>query len=258
VCAGGGILPIVGRAGTSKTFLMDAVRTAFETANLLLPPEKRMRVRGLAPTGIASMELHAGAGVDSATIDRFLVDLDNGRDRLEPGDVVIVDEAGLLGTRKFARLLAHANQVEAKLVPVGDDRQLQSIDTGGWFRGLKQRLGAAELTINRRQSDSLDRKAVELIRQGLAAEAMQLYRDGGRVTVAKTAVEAHDAMTADWWASFAAGENAVMLAFRRVEVDRLNDLARQLMAADGRLTGPTIENQGRAFQMVVCGLNRRS
>jgi conjugative relaxase-like TrwC/TraI family protein len=258
VCGGGGVLPIVGRAGTGKTFLMDAVRSAFETANLLLLPKQRFRVRGLAPTGIAAIQLHAGAGVESATVDRFLVDLDNRRDRLEAGDVVLLDEAGMVGTRTFARLLDHANQVGAKLVPVGDDRQLQSIDVGGWFRGLKSRLGAAELTVNRRQLDPLDRKAVELIRQGLAEQAMRLYRDGGRITVARTAVEAHTAMTADWWESFSSGESAVMLAFRRVEVDRLNDLARQLMAADGRLSGPALDNQGRAFQTgdrIVCGLN---
>ena len=165
VCSdGAGLSPIVGRAGTGKTFLMDAARLAFETANLTLPEERRMRVRGLAPTGIAAMELSAGAGLDAATVDRFLVDLANGTDRLEPGDVVILDESNMLGTRKFARLFEHANQVGAKLIAVGDDRQLQSIDYGGWFRALRLRLGASELTENRRQLDPLDQQAVELIR----------------------------------------------------------------------------------------------
>lgn len=256
---GAGVSVVVGRAGTGKTFTMDAVRTAYETANLVLPPQQRVSVRGLAPTGIAALELSVGAGIETATVDRFLLDLANGRDRLQAGDVVIVDEANMLGTRKFARLFAHATQARAKLVAVGDDRQLQSIDAGGWYRGLRLRLGAAELTVNRRQLDELDRRAVELIRHGCAEQAMALYRDGGRVTVAKTAVEAHEAMVTDWWQAFAAGEHAVMLAHRRVEVDRLNDLGHAAMAAAGLLTGPALANQGRQFRVgdrVVCGVNR--
>ncbi|MGH8888077.1 MAG: AAA family ATPase, partial [Egibacteraceae bacterium] len=120
VCAGGaGVCLVVGRAGTGKTFTMDAVRTAFQTANLLLPERQRMTVRGLAPTGVAALELDAGAGIRSLTVDRFLCDLAQGRDRLSAADVLVVDEANMLGTRKFARLFDHANQVGAKLIAVG-------------------------------------------------------------------------------------------------------------------------------------------
>ncbi len=97
-------------------------------------------------------------------------------------------------------------------------------------------------------------------RHGLGDHAMRLYRDGGRVTVTHTALEAR-AAAAGWWASFAAGERAVLFGHRRSEVDRLNDLARELVAADGRLSGPTLNLQGREFQVgdrIVCGLNRRS
>jgi conjugative relaxase-like TrwC/TraI family protein len=256
---GAGVSLVVGPAGTGKTFTMDAVRTTFELANLTRAEQFRFVVRGLAPTGIAALELDAGTGIPTVTVDRFLLDLANGRDRLEPNDIVIVDEASMLGTRKAAPLLDHARQVGAKLIVVGDDRQLQSIDVGGWFCGLRQRLGATQLTINRRQLDELDRQAVALIRQGLGEEAMALYRDGGRVTVTKTAAEAHKAMIVDWWQAFSQGESAVMLAHRRVEVDRLNELAHQVMAAAGRLGPDTLVNDGREFRVgdrVVCGVNR--
>ncbi|MGH8898233.1 MAG: MobF family relaxase [Egibacteraceae bacterium] len=259
VCTdGAGVSLVIGRAGTGKTFTMDAVRTAFEAANAALPEHRRVTVRGLAPTGIAAVELDHGAGIDSTTVDRFLLDLDNGRDALTSTDAVVCDESNMLGTRKFAKLQAHADRVGAKLILVGDDRQLQSIDAGGWFRSLRLRQGGAELTANRRQRDHLDQQAVELIRQGRGEEALALYRDGGRVTVAKTAVEAHEAMALDWWQAFAAGEDAVMLAHRRIEVDRLNGLAHAAMAAAGRLSGPALTNQDRQFRIgdrVVCGAN---
>lgn len=260
VCGdGAGVSCVVGRAGTGKTFTQDAVRAAFEAANHSRPADRPFQVRGLAPTGIAALELDARAGIPTVTVDRFLLDMDNGRDSLSPNDIVVVDESNMLGTRKAAPLMAHARRVGAKVILVGDPKQLQSIDVGGWFRGLITRLDAVELTENRRQLDELDRRAVELIRDGLPEEAMRLYRDGGRVTVTTTAAEAHEAMAKDWWHAFEQGEDAVMLAHRRVEVDRLNDLGHAAMATADRLTGEPITLNGREFRVgdwVVCGANR--
>ncbi len=66
---------------------------------------------------------------------------------------------------------------------------------------------------------------------------------------------------ADWWTSFTTGESALLLAHRRSHVDTLNDLARELVAADGRLSGLVLDLHGRRFQVgdrIVCGLNRPS
>jgi ATP-dependent exoDNAse (exonuclease V) alpha subunit len=65
--------------------------------------------------------------------------------------VLVIDEAGMVGSRKLTRLLEHAQGAQAKVVLVGDDRQLAAIDAGGGFRALRLRLGASELTENRRQ-----------------------------------------------------------------------------------------------------------
>ena len=51
----------------------------------------------------------------------------------------------MVGTRKLSALAAYARRARCKLVLVGDDKQLQSIDMGGGFRALRQRLGASEL-----------------------------------------------------------------------------------------------------------------
>src|SRR5207249_1971912 len=88
--------------------------------------------------------------------------------------VPVVDEAAMVGTRKLTALAAHARRARCKLVLVGDDKQLQAIDMGGGFRALRQRLGASELTVNRRQRDPLDQQAVEAIRAGDAEAALGL------------------------------------------------------------------------------------
>ena len=97
------------------------------------------------------MSLEAEGFEEVATGDRLLADLDHGRERLDSRTVLVVDEVGMVGSRKLARLLEHAEQARAKVVLVGDDRQLAAFDAGGGFRALRLRRGASELTENRRQ-----------------------------------------------------------------------------------------------------------
>jgi ATP-dependent exoDNAse (exonuclease V) alpha subunit len=98
--------------------------------------------------------------------------------------VLVVDEAGMLGSRKLTRLLEHANQAQARVVLVGDDRQLAAIDAGGGFRALRLRLGASELVENRRQQQTWECEALDLVRSGLVEEAVAAYQAHDRVVAA--------------------------------------------------------------------------
>ena len=134
LCQGGqGVAVVVGRAGTGKTFALGIARHAWQLDGY--------RLLAAAPTGIATMSLQGEGFEDVATCDRLLGDLDRGREQLDARTVLVVDEAGMLGSRKPTRLLDYAQQVEAKVVLVGDDRQLAAIDAGGGFRALRLRLG---------------------------------------------------------------------------------------------------------------------
>jgi ATP-dependent exoDNAse (exonuclease V) alpha subunit len=107
VCQGGaGVTVVVGRAGTGKTFALGAARHAWQLDGY--------RPLACAPTGIATVSLEAEGFEDVATCDRLLADLDRGREQLDGGTVLVVDEAGMLGSRKLTRLLGHARQAQAK------------------------------------------------------------------------------------------------------------------------------------------------
>src|SRR6266540_1724192 len=153
-----GVRVVVGKAGTGKTYALGVARHAFALDGY--------RVLGAAPTGIAATGLEAEGFEEVATVDRLLVELDRAAgDRpkharrgdqpeapvLDDRSVLVVDEAGMVGSRKLGRLLDHAHQAGSKVVLVGDDRQLAAIDAGGGFRGLRVRLGASVLSENRRQ-----------------------------------------------------------------------------------------------------------
>ncbi len=254
---GDGVAVVEGRAGTGKTFALGVARHAWQVGGY--------RVLGAAPTGIATMSLEAEGFEETATCDRLLFELDchGARKVLGRRAVLVVDEAGMVGSRKLARLLDHARSAKAKVVLVGDDRQLAAIDAGGGFRALRLRLGASELVDNRRQLHEWERQTLELVRDGLVEEAVDAYREHDRLVAVETKFELTLALVSDWWRAQqdAAGDpakEAVILAWQRGEVDRLNTICQQIMADHGRLGAERLQVGDRQLAVgdrVVCGRN---
>jgi hypothetical protein len=177
--------------------------------------------------------------------------------------VLVIDEAGMVGSRKLTRLLEHAHHAQAKVVLVGDDRQLAPIDAGGGFRALRLRLGASELTENRRQQQAWEREALELVRGGLVEEAVAAYQAHDRVVAADSKPAATLALLQDWWTAWQQADHdpsqeVIVLAARRTEVDRLNTACQELLAARGRLGSERLQVEDRQLAVgdrVVCGHN---
>ncbi len=262
---GAGVQVVVGKAGTGKTFTLGVARHAWQLDGY--------RVLGTAPTGIATVCLGAEGFEEVATVDRLLAELDGagrggrrgpGRGRDDTGplldrrSVLVVDEAGMLGSRKLARLLDHAQQAGAKVVLVGDDRQLAAIEAGGGFRGLRLRLGASVLSENRRQRETWEREAVEHLRNGDLDLALAAYRAHGRLVAAETPTQLKETLVGEWWRGFQQGERVAILAHRRDEVDQFNTACQQLRQQAGQLGPERLRVGDRSFavgDLVVCGKN---
>jgi ATP-dependent exoDNAse (exonuclease V) alpha subunit len=260
---GAGVRVVVGRPGTGKTYTLGVARHAWQLGGY--------RVLAAAPTGIATVSLGAEGFEEVATVDRLLAELDtdastaHGGDRplLDARTVLVVDEAGMVGSRKLTRLLEHAQRDQAKVVLVGDDRQLAAVDAGGGFRALRLRLGASELVENRRQLHAWQREAIELVRQGEVDQAVELYRAHDRVVAAESKQELALALLNDWWAAYQDAEqdpaqDVIVLAARRDEVDRLNAYCQQVLARHGRLGFERLRVEDREVALgdrVVCGRN---
>jgi conjugative relaxase-like TrwC/TraI family protein len=266
---GAGVQVVDGRPGTGKTFTLGVARHAWQLDGF--------KVVGTAPTGIATMCLGAEGFEDVATVDRLLTELDTaagrgrgpGRGRDDTGPlldrrtVLVVDEAGMLGSRKLARLLDHAQRAGAKVVLVGDDRQLAAIEAGGGFRGLRLRLGASVLSENRRQQEPWEREALEAMRDGDVDQAVAAYRQHGRLVAAETPTQLKQALLSDWWQAFQHSikdpqQTVVILARLRAEVDQFNLACQQLRRQAGHLGVERLQVGDRSFavgDLVVCGKN---
>lgn len=230
---------VVGKAGTGKTYTMNAVREVFESAGY--------NVVGTCPTGRAARELSEGAGIDAVTIHRFL---GNGVHELDDRSVVVVDEAGMVGTFQFHELATKARRAGAKVIVVGDHHQLPEIEAGGSFAALLRAIEdqRCELTINRRQRHEWEHPALDHLRNGDIAAFWKAYIDHDRVILGDDQAEVQGRAVADWFSAYESGSNAHMLAGTVSEAKLLNDVARSFVARTGRLTGDAYDIAGKDYQ----------
>ncbi len=232
---GEGVAVVRAPAGTGKTFVLDAAREAWQASGI--------EVVGCALSARAALELSDQAAIDTVTIATLQHRIERGFELPHHG-VLVVDEAGMVGTRDLANLADAADRADAKLVLVGDDRQLPEIQAGGAFRALADDLGALELREVRRQRQAWDRQALEELRNGEVERWARAYRAQGQITIAASAEATRAALVNDW--SRADGDR-LMIAGRREDVADLNQRARELRQARGDLGHDEIEVAGRAF-----------
>ena len=160
--------------------------------------------------------------------------------RTRPGSVLLIDEAdGRLGD--LARLIDHAEAADAKLVLIGDPAQLGEIEAGGLFAAIANRSEPVVLDEVIRHRHELDREGAKRIREGEGREALESTAPQSRVIVAADPEARREEMVNDWWRSFGQGEDALMVAKRNAEVEKLNARARERMRAEGRLGEAEIE-----------------
>jgi ATP-dependent exoDNAse (exonuclease V) alpha subunit len=228
---------IDGQAGTGKSFTMAAIRHVYEAQGY--------KVVGLAPTNAVAQDMQQEGFASARTVHSELFSLNNGRTQWDTRTVIMVDEAAMIDTRNMAMLTTHAHAAGAKLILVGDDRQLSSIERGGMFGVLKDRYGAAELAVVRRQHKHDDRRAAELMAEGNFHTALEIYDAKRAIQWTRTQPEARAALVAQWAEDSAANptKSRFVFAYTNEDVDRLNRAIREMRKERGEL-----ESKGHKFE----------
>jgi len=225
----GGLALIDGQAGTGKSFTIAAIRQAYA--------RQGYNVIGLAPTNVVAEDMRANGFGHAATIHSELFKLNNGRTTWSDRTVVILDEAAMIDTKLMAQVTGHAQKAAAKLILVGDDRQLSSIDRGGMFGVLKDQHGAAELAQVRRQNKNDDKRAAELLAEGNFHTALAMYDAKGAIHWTHSQEAARAALVAQWAKDSAAdaSKSRFVFAYTNADVDRLNAEIRAVRKERGEL-----------------------
>lgn len=222
---------VVGLAGTGKSTLLAAAHEAWV--------KQGFNVIGAALSGKAADSLQSASGIASRTLASLETSWNNGYSQLKPGDVLVIDEAGMVGTRQMGRFVEHAKKRGAKLVLVGDPEQLQPINAGTPFRDMTENIGAAKLTEIRRQQSDWQRQASLDLASNKTREAIKAYADHGAVKTTNNQDEAIAALVQDYMIDLElTGDSVSRLAFahRRKDVHAINQAIRIARKSGGDLT----------------------
>ncbi len=238
--SGRGVDVVIAPAGTGKTYALEAACEAWARSGY--------RLVGCAVAARAARQLQEATGMPSTTIAALTHELTQPDQRFAPGSILVVDEAAMAGTRTLAPLLDAAERDRAKVVLVGDHRQLPEIDAGGLVRGLDHHLGAIRLSRNRRQRLAWEQCALASLRIGRTDAAIATYERQNRVAIDSTASARRMRMAADFATSHTRGEDVLMIVTRWRDVHDLNARARRHLTTTGYLGGPTLTIAHRDYQ----------
>ncbi|MBX9697069.1 MAG: AAA family ATPase, partial [Alphaproteobacteria bacterium] len=220
---------IQGRAGVGKSYVLRPIREVHESSGY--------RVIGLAPTHKVAEDLKEDGFKHATTCHAFLFALKNQRQQIDNQTLLIVDEAAMLSTDLQLELLHAAKKSGAKVLLVGDSRQLPSIQRGGMFEVLAEKFGAAEITEVRRQSVEWQKEVSECLSRGEVLPALQILDEHNRITFSPTKEESFSKLINTWAKDVRDGssDTKLILTQRNVDVDTLNLAARDLMRSSGKL-----------------------
>jgi conjugative relaxase-like TrwC/TraI family protein len=186
------VIVIEGGAGTGKTTLMKEFAKGVEAGG--------KQILAFAPSAEASRGVLKEEGFASAdTVARLLVDKD--LQKQLKGNVLWVDEAGLLGNRQMTRLLEIAEKQKARIILTGDTRQHNSVERGDAMRIIiqKSRVKAARVTTIQRQRKVADYKeAVKLISENKLERAFGKLEGMGAIHEIADHEERHRALAQEY------------------------------------------------------------
>jgi len=163
---------VVGFAA-GKTTCLEAVREAWE--------EEGYKIIGLAPTGKAARNIEA-SGIRSMTIHKFLYAQKGGRERISVKTILVVDEFGMVDSRRCSELLSLIDKMGAKVVPMGDGNQAQAVEAGPAFRLLTDRVKPVVLEKVVRQQTEWQWEATRLFGKLETRAALNAYQEYGCFT----------------------------------------------------------------------------
>ena len=227
---------IVGPAGTGKTAALAAAHRAWQAAGV--------DVQGTALAAVTARRLADATGIASCSLARLLADADQldpatGQPRgLRRGGIVVLDEAGIVDTRKLCALFTHAGRSRTAVVLVGDPRQLPEIEAGGLFTRLTQNPRTLHLTDNRRQHETWERDALTRLRAGNIDPAIHAYSTHGRIHQSEDPEALRAVLVSDYLHARTNTSNpydVAILAVSRADVAHLNALVRAALIAQGEL-----------------------
>ena len=222
----------IGAAGAGKTSSTRLAVDAIEASG--------NRVIGMAPTAAAAAVMRSEMRINADTVDKILTDWQSGKASVDvrPGDVLLVDEAGMIATPKMEKILTLAQERGALVRALGDYRQLSAVGSGGALRLVDREIGAVHLDELFRFKNPEEAAATLALREPPLVgtdKPFEFYKENGRIVAGDA-----DAMIEDLFRKYSAdiqaGKQSIMIASTNEAVTKLNDLAQAHAIEHGQVS----------------------
>ncbi len=253
---------LVGPAGTGKSFTVGALAHAWTQGTTGTDPDGRPvagRVFGLA-TSQAATDVLSAEGLTAANTARWLATQDrlavcaaetrtpSEHDqpwRLGRGDLVVVDESSMADTAALTRIHAATRRAGAKVLLVGDHRQLAAVGAGGAMDLIAATGARYELTETHRFTAAWEGPASLRLRAGDPTVVADYHRNG-RLIDAGTVDQAEGSAVRAWLADTLAGRTSVLVVDTNDQAARLSAQLRDELVRLGRVAeqGVALDRDG--------------
>lgn len=219
---------IMGDPGTGKSFVARAIKETYE--------QEGKQVIAVAPTNKAVVGLAKDARFKEGTfgsLAKVLRDLDSGKMKLTKDHVVIGDEMGMACLDDYYRLMKHVNDAGAKIISIGDAKQIQSVAHGGTFRVMSESFVCEQLTEITRQKLDRHRDMVQDFGYGRADKGIRNLHDNGEVVIVKTEEEKFQRIAHDYMEDSNSFMKKAVYAGTNADCDRINAIVREELKQRG-------------------------
>ena len=226
---------VVGYAGAGKSTCLKITKDIWE--------EEGYRVVGAAPTGKAADNLE-GTGISSKTLHKWEQEWKTDQSLLGKKDIFVVDEAGMIDSRRLNGLLERAQKDGFKVVLVGDPEQLSPIEAGCGLRTVMDKAGFVQMNTIQRQHEEWQKEATRSLATKQTQLALKKYEEKGCVHLIQNAkdklIEDYALQMKTKLSEESLGflGDSVILAYTNRDVQDLNQRARAVARESGRLSGP--------------------
>lgn len=248
LCSARQLVSISGAAGTGKSFILKTMREAYE--------REGFQVHGAILMGKTAQDLELGSGIKSQTMHSFLSQAESGKLALDSKSVIVVDEAGMIGSSQMNRVLALAEKTGARVRLVGDAAQLAAVEYGNAFAEVSKRckdagsLGSLTEIMRQKEMGKWACAASEAFSRLDIAAGLSAYAERGFVSRSATNAEAEAKVIREWAAERAInpGKSMIVMVATNAARQRMNRQMREVLKDQGQLADGVIVETATGFR----------
>ena len=227
----GGLKVVRGRAGTGKSYMMSALKDAYQGSGC--------KVIGLAPTNEVCAAMAKDGFETTQTVDAAICAYESSKLKWDRNTILIVDEAGMISNDRMRKFLKAAEAAGAKTILIGDDRQLPAVERGGMFAELAAKFDGGEISVITRQKEAKQLEAAQLLSELKFEEAMAIYNKEERIKWSKTDDNSRDQLIEKYTEDFLRNQKAssFVISYKNEDVDFFNRQIHNLKMNNPKLSG---------------------